>query len=44
VVLANLSRPLPNNNPANQGPGPGGGFLPGVQVGGGSVNFVGPPG
>jgi multidrug efflux pump subunit AcrA (membrane-fusion protein) len=43
VVLANLSQPLPNNNPANQGPGPGR-FGPGIQVGGGSINFVGPPG
>jgi multidrug efflux pump subunit AcrA (membrane-fusion protein) len=46
VVLADLSQPLPNTNPNNQGPGPG--FARTIQIGasinigGGSVNFVGP--
>jgi multidrug efflux pump subunit AcrA (membrane-fusion protein) len=44
VVLANLSQPLPNNNPANQGPGPGGRFFGGQVPAGGSINFVGPSG
>jgi multidrug efflux pump subunit AcrA (membrane-fusion protein) len=37
VVLANLSAPLPNNNPDNSG----GGFFPGPGV---HINFVGPGG
>jgi trimeric autotransporter adhesin len=43
VVLANLSQPLPNNNPANQGPG-GPGFAGTVVSGGGGVNFAPGPG
>jgi multidrug efflux pump subunit AcrA (membrane-fusion protein) len=35
VVLANLNAPLPNNNPANQGPGPGGPIIIDGPVGGG---------
>jgi len=42
VVLANLNQPLPSNNPANQGPV--GRFEAPVPLGGGPVNFVGPPG
>jgi len=41
-VLANLNQPLPSNNPANQGPV--GRFEAPVPLGGGPVNFVGPPG
>jgi multidrug efflux pump subunit AcrA (membrane-fusion protein) len=44
VVLANLSQPLPGNNPASQGPGPGGRFFGGQFPAGGSINFVAPPG
>ena len=44
MVLANLSQPLPSNNPANQGPGPGGRFFGGQFPAGGSINFVAPPG
>jgi multidrug efflux pump subunit AcrA (membrane-fusion protein) len=36
VVLANLNAPLPNNNPTNQGPGPGGPIFFGGP--GGAVN------
>jgi multidrug efflux pump subunit AcrA (membrane-fusion protein) len=43
VVLANLSQPLPNSNPANQGPG-GPGFAGPVVIGGRGVNFVQGPG
>jgi len=42
VVLANLSQPLPDNNPASQGPGPGGRFFGGQFPGGGSINFIAP--
>jgi hypothetical protein len=44
VVLANLGQPLPNNNSANQGHGPGGRFFGGQVPAGGSINFVGPSG
>ena len=43
VVLADLSQPLPNTNPTNQGPGLGGRLARGVPIGGGgNFQFVGP--
>ena len=40
VVLANLSQPLPDNNPASQGPG----FARTIPFGGGGFTFAGRPG
>ena len=40
VVLANLSQPLPDNNPASQGPG----FARTIPFGGGGFTYAGRPG
>ena len=39
MVLANLSQPLPTNNPNDQGPGPGAGFI----AGRGNFQVIGGP-
>jgi trimeric autotransporter adhesin len=43
VVLANLNAPLPNNNPTNQGPGPGAPIFLGGPGGAVNVRIAPPP-